>query len=150
MRRIATILAPLALALIVVAPGASLNAASPATVRAGYWEYKIKAGPITVDTEYWCVKPAQIDKFFNGPCNRHHTCVYPTRVVADGKARFAGYWQNDEGKRANIDASGTYNETRFILKTKPTRGTNGIPIPGMTIDAKWLGETCKPGAKTPK
>jgi len=143
--------AALALA-VLAAPGAALQAAPQTadTILPGYWEYRVKALGLTVDTEMWCVKDDQIDKFFNGPCNRHHKCVYPTRVVGDGKARFAGYWQNDEGKRANVQASGEYSPKRFVLRTKATRGTNGVPIPAMTLDAKWLGATCKPGAKTPK
>jgi len=124
--------------------------AQPETVRAGYWEYKVKALGLTVDTELWCVRDDQIDKFFTGPCNRHHTCVYPTRQVGGGKARFAGYWQNDDGKRAHVEAAGEYAPTRFTLRTKATKGTNGAPIPALTLDAKWLGETCRPGAKTPR
>ena len=137
---------------VLAAPGASLHAAPQTTdtILPGYWEYKVKLLGATIDTEMWCVKDDQIDKFFNGPCNRHHTCVYPTRVVGGGKARFAGYWQNDDGKRANVRAAGEYSPKRFVLRTQATRGTNGAPIPAMTLDAKWLGATCKPGAKTPK
>jgi len=120
------------------------------TIFPGYWEYRVKAAGLTVDTEYWCVKPDQIDKFFNGPCNRHHTCTYPIRVVGGGKARFEGFWTNKEGKKANIAASGAYSLRQFVLKTKATRGTNGVPIPPLTLEANWRGETCKPGAKTPK
>lgn len=120
------------------------------TVLPGYWEYKVKLLGATIDTEMWCVRDDQIDKFFTGPCNRHHTCVYPTRQVANGKARFVGYWQNKEGQRASIEVAGDYTPKRFVLKNKPTRGTNGAPIPALTLDARWLSETCKPGAKTPR
>lgn len=146
----------LAATVLAAAPGARLQAApqTPApqaqTILPGYWEYKVKLLGATIDTEMWCVREDQIDKFFSGPCNRHHKCVYPTRVVGDGKASFGGYWQNDEGKRANVQAAGEYSPKRFVLRTKATRGTNGAPIPAMTLDAKWLGATCKPGAKTPK
>lgn len=121
------------------------------TILPGYWEYKASAVlGLVNDKEFWCVKPDEIDKFFTGPCNRHHTCVYPVRVVGNGKARFEGYWQNKEGKRATVKASGEYAQKRFKLKTEPTIGTNGVPLPAVTLDAKWLGDTCKPGAKTPK
>lgn len=150
MPRIAALFAPAALAMALLAPSASVNAAAAPTVNAGYWEYKIKAFGVTVGTEYWCVKPDQVDKFFNGPCNRHHTCTYPTRQVANGKARFIGTWKkNNDGDITNVDASGDYTPTRFTLKTKATMGSNGVPIPPMTVDAKWQGATCKPGAKTP-
>jgi hypothetical protein len=136
-------------AAVIALPAAS--AQSPAdTVLAGYWEYKVKTLGLTIDTEYWCVRDDQIDKFFTGPCNRHHTCVYPTREVGGGKARFAGYWQNKEGKRASVEVAGDFSAKRFTLRSKPTRGTNGVPIPAMTLDARWLGATCKPGAKTPR
>jgi hypothetical protein len=127
------------------------SATQPAqTVLPGYWEYRVKLLGATIDTEMWCVREDQIDKFFTGPCNRHHTCVYPTREVGGGKARFVGYWQNKEGKRANVEAAGDYAPKRFTLRSKATRGTNGAPIPALTLDARWLGETCKPGAKTPR
>lgn len=135
---------------VLAAPAATLHAQPPTTIQAGYWEYKVKTLGITIDTEYWCVREDQIDKFFNGPCNRHHTCVYPTRIVGGGKAQFKGYWQNGDGERANVEAAGDYTPQRFVLRTKATRGTNGAPIPAMTLDAKWLGATCKAGAKTPK
>ena len=134
---------------LIALPAAS--APQPAdTVLPGYWEYKVKGFGLTLDTEYWCVRADQIDKFFTGPCNRHHTCTYPTRQVGGSKARFVGYWTNKEGKRANIEVAGDFSPKRFTLRSKPTRGTNGAPIPALTLDARWLGETCKAGAKTPK
>ena len=139
-----------ALASALLAAPLSASSQTTDTILPGYWEYKVKLLGATIDTEMWCVRDDQIDKFFSGPCNRHHTCVYPTRNVANGKASFAGYWQNDEGKRANVQAAGEYTAKRFTLRTKATRGTNGVPIPAMTLDAKWLGATCKPGAKTPR
>lgn len=136
---------------VIALPAASAPAGQSATsVLPGYWEYKVKGFGLTLDTEYWCVREDQIDKFFTGPCNRHHTCVYPTREISGSKARFVGYWQNDEGKRSNVEVAGDFSPKRFTLRSKPTRGTNGMPIPGMTLDARWLGETCKAGAKTPR
>lgn len=141
-----------AAALLLGAP-AAVQSAQPVsdTVEAGYWSYKIKKFGITFDTDYYCVKPENVDRFFSGPCNRHHICRYPTRQVAGGKARFVGQWisKNDTSKTASIEASGTYAPRRFTLTTKPTKGTDGTPIPALVLEAQWLGETCKPGAKTP-
>jgi len=149
--RAKTVLSALCLSAALGLTAASTHAQSQdTTIFPGYWEYRIKAAGLTVDTQFWCVKPDQVDKFFTGPCNRHHTCVYPVREVGDGKARFEGYWMNDDGKRANISASGTYTLRQFILRTRATRGTNGVPIPPLTLEANWRGETCKPGARTPR
>lgn len=139
-------------AVLLAAPAATLSAQPVSdTVEAGYWSYKIRKFGITLDTDYYCVKPNEVDRFFSGPCNRHHICRYPTRQVAGGKARFVGTWtsKNDTSKTANIEATGTYTTRRFTLQTKSTRGTDGTPIPALTLDAQWLGETCKPGAKVP-
>ena len=70
--------------------------------------------------------------------------------MANGKARFVGTWKkNSDGDITKVDASGDYSPTRFTLKTKGTTGSNGYWIPPMTVEARWLGATCKPGAKTP-
>ena len=143
----AAVLAAGLLALPVAGSSAPQGAA---TILPGYWEYRVKMAGLTVDNEKWCVREDQIDKFFTGPCNRHHRCVYPTRQVGNGKARFVGYWQNDEGRRASVDAAGEYSDKRFVLRTKATKGTNGAPIPPLTLDARWLSATCQPGAKTPR
>ena len=142
-----TVAAVLAAALLAAPLHASSQTTTTDTILPGYWEYRVKLLGATIDTEMWCVRDDQIDKFFSGPCNRHHTCVYPTRVVGGGKARFAGYWQNDEGKRANVQASGEYSPRRFTLRTTATRDTNGAPIPAMTLAANWLGATCKPAGR---
>ena len=123
--------------------GGSALHAQPApsgdTVLPGYWQYKTRFLGITVDNEKKCVKPDEVDKFLNGPCNRHHTCRYDVRVVGDGKARFEGYWQNKEGKRTNVRAAGTYAPKQFTLKA------NALGF-SATVEAKWLGAACPAGA----
>jgi hypothetical protein len=142
-------LAALAAGLLAL-PAGALHAQAGGPVLAGYWDYRVKILGLTVDTQRWCVDQDKVEDFFSGPCNSHHTCVYPTREVANGKAHFKGYWQNKSGERAYVEATGTYAPDHFTLRTKATKGTNGVPIPATTIEAKWLGATCQPGAKRPK
>ena len=110
-------------------------------VRPGYWEYAYKVAGIRVSTERKCVKPNEIDKvFFAGPCNHHHKCVYPVREIGGGKAKFDGTWTDKRGRVAKVKADGTYTDTTFNLKAKGNT-TTGIPL-SVTMNAKWLGETC--------
>lgn len=116
------------------------------TIATGYWEYRTRLlGFLPVDREYRCVTPDDVDDFFTGPCNRHHTCTYPVREVADGRARFEGYWiAKSDGDRANVKATGEYSEKRFVLNARGTL-TNGLPLQA-TIDARWISETCPANA----
>jgi len=116
------------------------NSAPADAVLPGYWQYKTRFLGVTVDNEKKCVKPDEVEKFFSGPCNRHHTCVYPVRVVGDGKARFEGYWQNKEGKRTQVKASGVYNPKAFTLRA------NALGLQA-NLEATWLGPSCPAAAK---
>lgn len=141
----------LALTLAAAATGAAMlslpaSAQNPDKIRPGYWEYKYRVLGIPVDTEHKCVKASEIDKvFFAGPCNRHHTCVYPVREIGDGKARYQGTWTDKRGRVAKIKASGTYTQTTFKLKASGTT-TTGIPM-AATMDAHWVADACPAGAE---
>lgn len=130
----------------VLGPGAALRAqpAEPKSIQPGYWEYKTKLIGLTVDTKRKCVTPADVDEFLSGPCNRHYTCVYPTREVADGRANFDGYWQDKKGRRAKVRASGTYQAKSFVLDARGT-STQGLPL-AATLEARWIAPSCPAGA----
>ena len=136
-----------AVVLAALAGSASVSAQPPAkteTILPGYWEYKAKLFGLISDTKKHCVKENEAEDFLAKPCNRHHTCVYPVKKIGDGKITLEGYWQNKEGRRANIKANGTYAPKQFTMSARGT-STQGIPI-GATIQAKWLGASCPTAA----
>ena len=119
-------------------------ASAPQTlILPGYWEYSTKVlgiGP----AKKKCLKAEEVDDFLSRPCNRHYTCVYPTKQIGNGKLLLDGYWQNKEGKRAKVHASGTYQPKSFSIRANGT-AIGGIPFLA-SMDAKWLGADCPAGA----
>jgi hypothetical protein len=113
------------------------------TILPGYWEYSTKIlgfGP----AKKKCLKAEEVEDFLSKPCNRHYTCVYPTKHVGGGKLLLDGYWQNKEGKRAKVHATGTYQPKSFSIRANGT-AIGGIPFLA-SMDAKWLGAECPPGS----
>lgn len=145
MKRLITAGASLALALL---SGPALHAQPVVPtdeVLPGYWQYKTRVlGFIPAGTEHKCLNTAEIDKFFDSLCNRHHTCQYPVREIGGGKVRLEGYWQNKEGKRTPVRATGDYS-TRLI-KLRANAVVSGVSL-GATLEAKWLNASCPMGAK---
>jgi hypothetical protein len=123
---------------------ASAAPAATPIINPGYWDYTTRMLGIPVDHKKKCLKADEVEDFLTRPCNRHHTCVYPTKQVGGGKLLLDGYWQNKEGKRAKVRATGTYSATSFNVRANGT-STQGIPI-GATLEAKWLGAQCPAGA----
>jgi hypothetical protein len=117
---------------------AAAEAATP--ILPGYWDYTTRMLGIPVDHKKKCLNADEVEDFLTRPCNRHHTCVYPTKQVGGGKLLLDGYWQNKEGKRARVRATGTYSPKAFTIRANGT-STQGIPI-GATLQAKWLGAEC--------
>ncbi|MDB5438158.1 MAG: hypothetical protein JWM33_585 [Caulobacteraceae bacterium] len=125
--------------------GAASGAESRPTVKTGLWEYSYKLFGLPAGKEKRCLKPADIDKFFAGPCNHNYTCTYPTRVVGGGKAQFEGTWTDKRSRAAQVKASGTYTDVSFDLSVSG-KTIQGIPLLAST-NAKWLGADCPTGAE---
>ena len=140
----------LLLAAAVATPALMLSAAAPQaqstnTILPGYWEYtsRIQFGISSSDTENRCVRANEINRFFNGPSNRHYTCDYPTRVVGDGRMRFEGTCRDRRGRTVDVTASGTYTPTSFEMQARLEGRFLGIPVsPTGTIRARRLSATC--------
>lgn len=148
MRRFAL---PVLAALAVLGPAAALRAqpvndASP--LQPGWWEFKTKVLGLTVESDKRCIDAEDVAKFMTGPCNRHHTCTYPVKEFANGKALFDGYWQDKKGRRAKVRATGNYTLKTFNLDAKGTT-TQGIPM-AATMNARWLSATCPDPNSKPK
>ena len=133
------------LAALALAPAASLRAqtggrAPGDTITQGYWKYESSI-LFFGDTDYRCVGPEDVAKFFDGPCKKHTTCTYPTKQVGGGKAKYVGYWTDRHGKRTDVRAEGTYSPKKFELNAHIA----GIPLGGKII-ATWQSATCPAGA----
>ncbi|MBX9617274.1 MAG: hypothetical protein Q8S03_09220 [Brevundimonas sp.] len=145
--RTLTIAAPaLAGAILLAAPSSPSQAqAATSEVLPGYWEYTTSAVGIR-DTEQKCVRPSEINRFFGGLSTRRWQCVYPTREVGNGNARFEGTCTDRRGRRVNVRLAGTYQTEnfRFTGGAQLARGTPYLPA---SITARRLAEVCPAGAE---
>jgi hypothetical protein len=137
----------LAVAALLAIPAAASSQASEGPILPGYWAYnsRVSFGVSSSSVENRCVKPADIEKFFSGPSNRHYKCTYPTRKVGDGKANFDGVCVDKRGRKAFVTAWGTYSPKHFKLDARIKTSIIGLPItPTGTIEATWLKADCPP------
>lgn len=142
---------PAALGLALVASSAPLAQSSGAeeVLRPGYWRYQSRAAMgLLNDTDFRCVRPQDRAKFLE-PCNRHNTCTYHVKELANGRARLEGVWvDKGDGKRIRVSAQGTYSEQRFQLNATIRDVVPAIGISG-TITATWQSDVCPAGARNP-
>ena len=123
------------------APTASAPTTSP--ILPGYWSYTARLYGVP-STKKRCIKAEEAEDFLTRPCNRHHTCVYPTKQVGNGRLLLDGYWQNKDGQRAKVHATGTYEAKSFSIKANGS-AIGGVPFLA-SMDARWLAADCPPGA----
>lgn len=121
-------------------------ARQPATsIEPGWWESTNTLNLVISNTEVErrCITPADVDKVLNGRINRHYTCTYPEKRVADGKMYFKGYCVDKRGRRVNVTATGTYSPAAFTLSAKLSGKVAGVPLSATASTvAKRLGDTC--------
>lgn len=146
--RLLAIVAPLiAGGVMLAAPAAApvAQTAAQSEVLPGYWEYTFSALG-QGDSERKCVRPSEINRFFNGLSTRRWRCTYPTRVVGDGSARFEGSCTDPKGRHVNVRLNGTYEETSFRFRggAQLLRGTPYIPA---TITARRISAQCPANAE---
>lgn len=133
-------------------PATARQPNDPTPIRPGYWEStnRVQFFVRSTSTERKCLREEDIEKFFSGPSNRHYRCEYPTRVVANGQARFDGVCTDKRGRKAYVTASGTYTPDSFRLNARIRTSIIGVPItPTGTMEARRIGDTCPPGAPRP-
>lgn len=146
MRTLAVAAPAVAGAMLLAAPSSPSQAQAAATeVLPGYWEYTTSAVGIR-DTEQKCVRPSEINRFFGGLSTRRWQCVYPTRVVGGGNARFEGTCTDRRGRRVNVRLGGTYQQEnfRFTGGAQLARGTPYLPA---SITARRISAQCPAGAE---
>lgn len=128
---------------MLAAPAPAQTAPAPTTasgVLPGLWEYRAKVFGVNVDTERRCLTEDKIETFLFNPCNKHHRCSYPTKVVKDGKVTLDGVWVDKRGRQAKVRANGNYTPTTMSMRAN-VRTITGIPLSG-TFSARRLAETC--------
>ena len=141
---------PIALALLLLALPAAAVAAPP--IQPGYWESTNKLiSPIKqTSVEKRCITPAEVDKFMSGPSNRHYTCTYPTKVIANGKILLKGTCVSKKGRKIALQGTGTYTPTAFNLSAEVAMEFLGLDIAGRaSTEARRIGDTCPPPPAPP-
>lgn len=126
------------------------SAALPATPtdikpKPGYWEVGETATLLfsAKKIEHRCLVNSEINKFLNGPSNRHYDCTYPVRASGDGRIRLKGSCATKKGQVAYVSAQGTYSPTTFKLVMSISTKIGGVPLSGKaTTDAKRIGDSC--------
>jgi hypothetical protein len=126
-------------------------AADDGMILPGYWDVTntVNAVVSKTTTEQRCISPAEVSKFMEGPSNRHYTCTYPTKVFKNGKITLKGQCVSKKSRVVQIQATGSYSPTTFKLVADVDTTLAGLNLGGRaTTEAKRLGDTCPPGAKS--
>lgn len=121
--------------------------AAPTTIEPGYWESTDRLlSPIRqTKTGRRCITPADVEKFLSGPSNRHYSCTYPTRVIANGKIRLKGTCVSKKGRKVAITGQGAYTPTTFNLTAEIATEFLGLDVAGKgSTEARRIGDVCPP------
>ena len=138
------LLTALLLAAAVAGPAAAGPAAQTA-ITPGYWESTNKMlSPIrSTSVEKRCITPAEVEKFMAGPSNRHYTCTYPTREVANGKIRLAGSCKTKNSAPVPITGEGVFTRDTLKLDARVRAKLGGLSVPiHARTEGKRIGDTC--------
>lgn len=135
----------LALGMLMSVPSSATSPQATGTPQPGYWEYTTSALGVR-DTETKCVRPSEINRFFNGLSTRRWTCTYPVREVGNGQARFEGTCRDPKNRTVRVRLNGPYapESFRFSGGAQLARGTPYIPA---SITARRLAAQCPAGAE---
>jgi len=142
--RTLAVAAPAVAGVVLLAVPSSAQAPT-SEVLPGYWEYTTNAVGIR-STEQKCVRPSEINRFFGGLSTRRWRCVYPTREVGNGNARFEGTCTDPRGRRVNVRLRGPYQAESFRFNggAQLARGTPFLPA---SITARRLAAVCPADAE---
>jgi len=130
-------------------PAAAVQNDAP--IKPGYWESTNRLlSPIRdSSTERRCITPADVEKFMNGPSNRHYTCTYPTKVIQNGKITLKGTCLSKKGRRVAVQGEGAYTPTSFQITARISSEFLGIPLSGRaSTEARRISDTCPPASGT--
>ena len=117
------------------------------TIRPGYWEStnEILSPISTTSVERRCITPADVEKFLQGPSNRHYACTYPIRSIRNGRIKLDGTCVDKKGRQLKVSGEGEYGPTAFTLDATFATEIIGIPVTGRArTDARRIGDDCPP------
>ena len=120
-------------------------AAAQTTIEPGYWETTSQViSPLpTKKTERRCIRAEDVAKVIGGAPNRHYTCTYPTREVADGKIRLIGSCKTKNSDPVPISGEGVYTRDTLRLDAHVKAKLGGLTIPvHARTTGKRIGDIC--------
>ena len=120
-------------------------AAAQTTIEPGYWETTSQVvSPFpTKKTERRCIRAEDVAKVIGGAPNRHYTCTYPTREIADGKIRLVGSCKTKNSDPVPVTGEGVYTSDRLRLDARVQARIGGLSIPvHARTTGKRLGDVC--------
>ena len=134
-----------AVAALAVATGPHAQTPPPDQPQPGYWEYTTRVLGVS-DTEQKCVRPSEINRFFNGLSTRRWQCTYPVREVGGGNSRFEGTCRDPRGRSVNVRLNGPYQAESFRFEggAQLARGPPYIPA---SIPARRISAQCPANAE---
>jgi hypothetical protein len=138
---------PTAVRLALLALAAPTAAAPASPIQPGYWESTNKVlSPIrSTKVERRCITPKDVDKFMDGPSNRHYACSYPTKVIEGGRILLKGTCVSKKGRKVAIQGSGAYTPTSFNLTAEVAMEFLGLDIAGKaSTEARRIADECPP------
>jgi hypothetical protein len=134
-------------AALAIAGSAVATAATAPPIQPGYWESTNRLlSPIKqTKVERRCITPKDVDKFMAGPSNRHYTCTYPTKRIADGRIVLKGTCVSKKGRKVAVEGSGAYTPTSFNLTAEIATEFLGLDIAGKaSTEARRIADECPP------
>ena len=115
----------------------------------GLWQYNYRAWVFSAGNEMRCLTKADVQRFFDGLCNKGSKCTYSVNESRDGKVRLEGVWIDHKGRRTGVSANGVYDPKSFKLNAHVVVQVLPIPVDGV-IDGHFLSADCPPGMEKSK
>ena len=148
-------LRPLAASLLLAAlPAEVLAQVQPASqgspVLPGYWQSDETYSVLLAGSSHGkkCLTAEQVNAFIAAPQTSHYRCVYASREVGDGTARFRGgaCYSHKGGRKvlSNVDVDGRYAPESFQLHFRfNLQVSAGVGLPGVAaIEAHRISAEC--------
>jgi hypothetical protein len=115
----------------------------------GLWQYNYHAWVFSAGNETKCLSKADVQRFFDGLCNKGSKCTYSVNDAHDGKVKLEGLWIDHKGRRTKVSANGVYDQKSFKLNAHIVVAVLPIPVDGV-IDGHFISANCPPGSEKPK
>lgn len=115
----------------------------------GLWQYNYRAWVFSAGNEMRCLTKADVQRFFDGLCNKGSKCTYSVNEARDGKVKLEGVWVDHKGRRTKVSGNGVYDSKSFKLNAHIVVQVLPIPVDGV-IDGHFVSADCPPGTEKTK